>query len=126
MTISLIIQLVFRFEAEGVPALYFAPSSLLAAYVVNMKTALIVDLGESIQILPVYQGYVIREASSKHPLGGRELTKFLARQLTQRNHYYLNNKSDLDVVRMIKEKHCRVALDYENVRQTLLIKFLSL
>ncbi len=58
------------------------------------------------------------EFATKVNFGGQDLTKFLARQLTQRNYCFINNSACMDLVREIKEKVCRVALDYKKVTQS--------
>ncbi len=56
------------------------------------------------------------EFASKYDFGGHDLTKFLAQQLTQRNHNLIHSTACMSLVQEIKEKICRVALDYETVK----------
>lgn len=66
------------FEKLGVPALYAAPSPVLALYSANKTSGLVVDMGHTRTcVTPVYEGYTLSQASIKLELGGREIEQQL-------------------------------------------------
>jgi len=63
------------FEKFQVPALYIAKSAVLSAFALGRATALVVDCGAATtSVTPVLDGYILRSAMCKSPLGGTYLT----------------------------------------------------
>jgi len=103
-----------RFEAFNVPAIYPAWSGLLPLYhYENKRTALILEIGSVTQIIPVYEGHVIFNAVKRVNMGGDEVTDALVHSLTQSNHRFQHSTTALHVLNNMKERCCRVALDYK-------------
>ena len=70
------------FEKFQVPALYIAKSAVLAAFSLGRSTALVVDCGaSSTSVSPVSDGYVLRNAVMRSPLGGTHLTDYFGELL---------------------------------------------
>lgn len=106
------------FETFNIPALYMANQPALALYNSGRTTGAVLDCGESVcQIVPVYEGFAVPTPSDastwRQPFGGRDLTLLLVRMLTKRGYVGLNTTAEHETVRSIKERLCRVALDYE-------------
>ncbi|MFX0094948.1 MAG: actin, cytoplasmic 2, partial [Candidatus Hodarchaeota archaeon] len=82
-------------------------------YAAGRTTGLVVDIGESkIQVVPIYEGFVISHAVKRLDVGGRDITEFLRRLLLQRG-YKFTGSIERDWVRDIKESLSYVALDPE-------------
>jgi len=111
------------FETFNVPAMYLALQGALSLYSAGRLTGIVVDSGDGLtQAVPIYEGNKIPNAISKVDIGGLDLTRFLAKDLNNFRHnpnYYLDSftnyknisSADLSIVRNIKEKVCKVALD---------------
>ena len=67
--------------------------------------------------VPVYEGYAIPQAALRINLGGRELTDFLMKSLTERG-YMFTTTAERENIRDMKEKCAYVALDYDQELQT--------
>jgi len=101
------------FETFNVPALYLEQAPVLELYASGRTTGLVVSIGDdSMHATVVYEGYALPHASKSSPMGGRKLTDFALRIMTERG-YSFTTTAERDVVRDIKEKLCYVASDPE-------------
>ena len=101
------------FEQFDVPAFYLSIQAVLSLYSSGRTTGLVLDAGDGVtHTVPIYEGYALPHAIGRNDLAGRDLTDHLSKLL---NEIGLNfsSSSELENVREIKEKHCYVALDYE-------------
>lgn len=86
-------QLIFdHFEP---PALFIAPQPMLSMFATGSTTALVVDIGEAgVRCVPVWRGQLFREATRVSTVGGRTLSTYLQRLLTECDfdlrHYSIN------------------------------------
>lgn len=107
---------VFRqimFELFNVPSLRLVTKTTLALYGYGKTSGLVVDSGyENTQVVPIYEGFPLLHAVRCMPVGGLQVTKYLARLLNRRG-YTFNTPTDQDILKYIKENFCYCAMDFE-------------
>lgn len=103
----------FFFEDLKVPAFYVFTQAVLSLYGSGKTTGVVLDSGDGVShIVVVYEAFCITHAVNRIDLAGRDLTKYLQKLLTECN-IYLQNSSERETVRKIKENACYVAVDFE-------------
>jgi len=101
------------FETFNVPALFTQNTAVLGLYASGRTTGIVVEMGGSLSsVVPVYEGYAIPNNISTSDLGGRDLTDYCMKILTERG-YSFTTTAEREIVRDIKEKVCYVALDFD-------------
>jgi actin beta/gamma 1 len=106
-----IVQIMF--ETFNVPALYLEMEPVLSLYASGRTTGIVVTLGDaSTHVIAVYEGYALPHTARSSNLGGRDLTEFAMKIMTERG-YCFTTTAERDIVRDVKEKLCYVALDFD-------------
>eukprot|EP00930_Biecheleria_cincta_P052686 TRINITY_DN3797_c0_g1_i2.p1 TRINITY_DN3797_c0_g1~~TRINITY_DN3797_c0_g1_i2.p1 ORF type:complete len:1298 (+),score=257.87 TRINITY_DN3797_c0_g1_i2:313-3894(+) len=101
------------FETFNVPAVYVEMTPVLSLYASGRTTGVAVTIGDgSVSSVAVYEGYALPHASHSSNFGGRDLTGFAMKILTERG-YCFTTTAERDIVRDVKEKLCYVALDFD-------------
>ncbi|POY74614.1 hypothetical protein BMF94_2375 [Rhodotorula taiwanensis] len=90
------------FEQWQAPAYYAVDKAVMSAFAAGKGSALIIDVGaELTSITPVYDGFVLRKAIQKQPLGGTILSEVLLGSLKEQSvpvtpHYLVKTKEAVE------------------------------
>merc|ERR1719393_86844 len=101
------------FETFKVRGLQTLPSPVCALYASGRTTGIVVSIGASVtHVVPVYEGYALPHAITRSTIGGRQLTEYLMKILTERG-YSFTTTVEREIIRDLKEKLCYIALDFD-------------
>ncbi|KAL0229701.1 hypothetical protein PCE1_003269 [Barthelona sp. PCE] len=103
------------FENFDVPAAQVYAQAVLTLYASGQETGCVVDSGDGVtHVVPISNGMIFHHQVKRLNVAGRDITRNLLKLMCDRG-FYLNEGSDLELVRKIKEEACYIAydLDYE-------------
>ncbi|KAI8878939.1 actin-related protein [Backusella circina FSU 941] len=99
------------FETFNVPALFTSIQAVLSLYSSGRTTGIVLDSGDGVtHAVPVYEGFAIPHAIRRVDIAGRDVTEYL-QLLLRKSGYNFHTTAEKEVVRIIKEKTCYVALN---------------
>lgn len=99
------------FETLNVPAMFMSIQAVLALYASGRTTGIVLDSGDGVtHAVPVYEGFTIPHAIRRIDIAGRDVTEHLQLLLRKAGHHF-HTTSELEIVRIMKEKACYVALN---------------
>jgi len=102
------------FETFYCPKLYVIIQSVLALYSSGYTSGLVVDSGDGLTFsIPIFEGAAITPAIRRLELGGRDLTTYLMKLISEKGYTLGTNSAGLDRAREIKERIGAVAYDFE-------------
>ncbi|RKO87781.1 actin-related protein [Blyttiomyces helicus] len=94
------------FETFNVPALFLSIQAVLA-----LTTGIVLDSGDGVtHAVPVYEGFSLPHAIRRVDIAGRDVTDQLQLLLRRSGHHF-HTSAEKEIVRIIKEKTCYVALN---------------
>ena len=106
------------FETFNTPASYIANQVILSVYSSGRSSSLVLDSGDGVcQAFSIYQGYFLPHTIQRIDLGGRDLTNYLMKILSEQCGYSFATTAEREIVRDIKEKFCYVVIDFEQEMQ---------
>lgn len=99
------------FETFNVPALFTSIQAVLSLYSSGRTTGIVLDSGDGVtHAVPVFEGFAIPHAIRRVDIAGRDVTEHL-QLLLRKGGYHFHTTAEKEVVRMIKEKMCYVAIN---------------
>lgn len=99
------------FETFNVPALFASIQAVLSLYSSGRTTGIVLDSGDGVtHAVPVYEGFALPHAIRRVDIAGRDVTEHL-QLLLRKAGYNFHTTAEKEVVRMIKEKTCYVAIN---------------
>ena len=102
------------FETFNVPSFYVSIQAVLALYASGRTTGVVVDSGGSVtHVVPIYKGYALPHAVLRLDLGGRDVTEYMQKLLSERG-YSFTTSAEKEIVRDIKEKLAFVSTDFDD------------
>lgn len=100
------------FETFNAPTLYVSLQAVLSLYASGRTTGCVIDSGDGCSYsVPVFDGFSILPSIKRIDIAGRDITEFLQLLLRKTNGISLLSSSEKEIVRIIKEKSCFVAID---------------
>ncbi|KAI6646172.1 actin [Oopsacas minuta] len=92
------------FETFNNPALYISNNQVLSLYSKGNTTGVVVDSGlDSTRIVPIYKGHVLGHSVQRLGIGGREITHYFIKLLTEYG-YSICCGSETELMNDMKEK----------------------
>ncbi|KAL1915448.1 uncharacterized protein VTP21DRAFT_6572 [Calcarisporiella thermophila] len=99
------------FETFNVPALFTSVQAVLSLYASGRTTGVVLDSGDGVtHTVPVYEGFAMPHAIRRVDIAGRDVTEHL-QLLLRKAGYHFHTTAEKEVVRIIKEKTCYIALN---------------
>jgi len=106
------------FEDFNVSAMYVAIQAVLSLYASGRTTGIVFDSGGGVShTVPIYEGYALPHAIIRLDLAGMDLTDYLTNLLSEHG-FDFSTAAEREVIQDIKEKHCYIALDYDQEMQS--------
>ncbi|CUM46415.1 uncharacterized protein AC631_04524 [Debaryomyces fabryi] len=100
------------FELFNVPCIYVSIQAVLSLYASGRTTGVVIDSGDGVShIVPVYEGFALPTSIKRMDIAGRDITENLSFNLRRMTGISLHSSSELEIVRLIKEKCCYISKD---------------
>ena len=107
------------FEKFNVHGLYIGIEPVLSLYNIGKHTGIIIDLGENITYFaPIFYGCPLPHAVFRINLSGKDLTEYMIKLLTESGNVF-STIAEKEMIKIIKEKLCYVALDFKEELKTI-------
>ncbi|KAL8058608.1 hypothetical protein ABFX02_03G030300 [Erythranthe guttata] len=102
------------FETFNVPAMYVPIQAVLSVCATGRTTGLVIDCGDGVtNVVPVYEGYAIKEGIMPLYFAGGDITDYLMKILADERGYMFMTSGEREIVRDIKEKLAYIEKIYE-------------
>lgn len=110
------VQILFEtFQCQNT---YVVIQAVMALYAAGRTTGLVVDSGDGVtHTVPVYDAYSLPHAIYRNEIAGRRLTDYIQKLVLQHCGENMTSSSEYEILKDIKEKHCKVAETKESYDQ---------
>ena len=98
-------------EILGFQSILVQEQTTMALYSYNQTSGIVVSIGDSLDVVPIIDGYKVDSGCSHSPFGGHYITENLSKLATARDIRYFS-ETEMYVVRYIKENICFLSQDY--------------
>ena len=98
-------------ETLGFQGLLVQEQTTLALYSYNCTTGISVNVGDSVSVVPIVDGYKVEGADQHLPLGGGNISEHLSKLASARDIRYFSD-TEMYIIRHVKETLCFVSQDY--------------
>ena len=93
------------FESFCPPLFYIGVKSTMILYASGRTTGMTVNIGyDTIQIAPLYEGYIEPQGVQREDIGGKDLTEYLHKLLNEENQTQSRTPVSMEIANDIKEK----------------------
>ena len=99
------------FKTFFVLVMYLQIQAVLSLYSTGSTTSILLDSGDSVSIVAIYEGYNLSHATHHLDIAPRDLTEWMMKLLTERG-YAFRTTAEREIVHDFNEKLCYDALDY--------------
>merc|ERR1719300_2306697 len=97
------------FERMNVPSLNICQQAILSLYASGRDTGVVLDSGHGVtHCVPVVEGFALKHAITRMDVAGADVTEYL-NLLLKKDGINFHTSAEMEVVRDIKERCCRVA-----------------
>jgi actin-related protein len=104
-------------EDYGFKGMYVGITAVLALFGASLVTGCVVDIGDGVtHVVPVVEGYALPHAIRRLDVAGRDLTKYMARMLSEQEENkgrYFTTSAEQEIAAYIKIEWGVVSLQYE-------------
>ena len=108
------------FDTFNSPAMFIANTAVLGLYASGRVTGIAVDSKDEVtHVVPIYEGYALPHGIVRFNLTTPDLTGYLKHLLKERGFSLSTTPAEYEdsVIQSITEKHCYVAMDFEQELQ---------
>ena len=102
------------FEIFNVSGLFITNPAVLSSYDADKFTSIVVDSGDcGTSFVPIFDGFPLKHAIISYDIAGRDHTELMQKLLWDIG-YRFSTTSEFEIAKIIKEKSCYIARDYED------------
>ena len=106
---TLLVEVVL--EVLGFQSILVQEQTTMALYSYNQTSGIVVSVGDTLDIVPIIDGFKLDSGCSHSPFGGHSITESLSKLATERDIRYFS-ETEMYIVRYIKENICFLSQDY--------------
>lgn len=103
-------------ELFGFRGILIQEQSVLALYSYSCTSGIVINAGDTVEVVPVIDGYKVDAGSSHLPFCGHLITENLSKFATEKDIRYFSG-IEMYIIRFIKESICFVSPNYEEDTQ---------
>lgn len=98
-------------EVLNFKSILIQEQTTMALYSYNHTSGIVVNIGDSTDVVPIIDGFKVNSGTSHSPFGGHSITESLSKLATSHGIRYFS-EAEMYIVRYIKESICFLSQDY--------------